>query len=146
MSELSLSAREVLGAVERLGLKPGQRLRIGWDVVSIRQYVRLVERRGGDIMVERCFTADERNYAAGRPDRLAARWAAKEAVVKALGTGFRGIAAHQIEIVHDARGEPSVAAAGTMPWPHGGDAWIWGLTISHEGDAAAALAVALVPE
>jgi hypothetical protein len=55
-----------------------------------------------------------------RPERLAARWAAKEAVAKAIGTGFRGLRPRQIEIVHHPWGEPTVdQLSATDPWPDG---------------------------
>ncbi|MEO0532012.1 MAG: holo-ACP synthase, partial [Planctomycetota bacterium] len=66
---------------------------------------------------QRCFTAAEVAYANRRPKRaaehLAARFAAKEAVLKALGTGWiRGISWRDIEVRNNAAGTPSVRLYG----------------------------------
>ena len=67
--------------------------------------------------VERVFTASEREYCAAKgaaaAQSFAARFAAKEAFLKALKTGWRGkITWHDMEITNDARGVPTLAISG----------------------------------
>ena len=100
--------------------------------------------KGGAAFLRTRFTEAERAYCEERPERLAARWAAKEAVAKAIGTGFRGLHSSQIEIVHQPWGEPTVRSIGDRPWPDGANRWQWSLSIAHEGDAAVAVALAVV--
>jgi holo-[acyl-carrier protein] synthase len=72
---------------------------LGVDLAEIERVRCLLERLPR--FAERCFTAHEREYAFGhtRPERrLAARFAGKEAVMKALGTGWREVAWHDVEI------------------------------------------------
>lgn len=66
--------------------------RVGIDVVSVAWFARqLASHPAGAAPIElSLFTSAERTYCAGRPERYAVRWAAKEAVAKAIGTGFRG--------------------------------------------------------
>jgi holo-[acyl-carrier protein] synthase len=89
------------------------------------------------------FTEDELNYCADRPARIAARWAAKEAVAKAIGTGFRGLRPNQIEIRRMSTGEPYVQPADGRPWPHDAHTWTWSVSLCHEADLALAVAVAI---
>jgi holo-[acyl-carrier protein] synthase len=122
----------------------GGPIRVGVDVVSISGFEVTMATKGGAAFVRTRFTEAERAYCEERPERLAARWAAKEAVAKAIGTGFRGLRPSQIEIVHQPWGEPTVNRIGDRPWPHGADRWRWSLSIAHEGDAAVAVALAVV--
>lgn len=70
----------------------------------------------GERFLERCFTPGERAYAEGRKRRdehLAARFAAKEAALKAIGTGWRsGIAWTDVEVVVAPSGAPSLNLSG----------------------------------
>lgn len=117
-------------------------LRLGIDVCSITELDRQLSSSGGPSFRSRVFTPHEIDYAAGRTDRLATRWAAKEAVAKAIGTGFRGIEPHQIEIRHDDHsGQPSVRPPDDRPWPHDAHRWRWAVSLSHHGDAAIAIAI-----
>lgn len=88
---------------------------IGTDIVEIDRIRGLLERHG-DAFLERCFTPEERNFAARFRDpavRYAGRWAAKEAVVKVLGTGFvKGITFQDIEVLPLHTGEPVVSLCG----------------------------------
>ena len=122
-----------------------RRLRVGADVVSINEFAKLLATRSGQAFLNSRFTQDERAYAAGRCERLAVRWAAKEAVAKAVGTGFRGLKPSQIEIIHADTGEALIRPVGSEAWPYDAHVWDWALTLSHEGDAALAIAVAVVP-
>lgn len=118
-------------------------IRVGVDVVSISGFGLTMATKGGAAFVRTRFTEAEQAYCDGRPERLAARWAAKEAVAKAVGTGFRGLRPRQIEIVHQQWGEPTVSNVGSDAWPNGADGWQWSLSLAHEGDAAIAVALAV---
>jgi holo-[acyl-carrier protein] synthase len=86
---------------------------IGTDLVELDRF-RLALRRTPRLP-ERLFSDAERAYAARRRDpteRLAARFAAKEAVTKALGTGIRGLAWREMEILADPLGKPLVRLHG----------------------------------
>ncbi|MDY6955793.1 MAG: holo-ACP synthase [Pseudomonadota bacterium] len=120
-------------------------LGIGTDIVAVARLRAALDRRG-ERFARRILNAGEwAGYAAASdPARiLARRFAAKEAVAKALGTGFReGIGPGQIEVVHDVRGGPGVrlhdAAARCMA-RQGGTRML--LSISDERAYAVAYAV-----
>lgn len=88
---------------------------LGTDIVEIRRIREMVERHG-DRFLERCFTPAEIAWARRHRDdaiRFAGRWAAKEAVVKVLGTGFvRGISFQDIEVLPLDSGQPAVHLSG----------------------------------
>lgn len=79
---------------------------IGVDIVEVPRFA-LALRRHPKIEA-RLFTSDERRDANGQPERLAARFAAKEAVLKTLGAGLGDASWHSIEIRRSPSGEPSV--------------------------------------
>ena len=86
--------------------------RIGVDCEDIASVER-ADRVGGSRRLDRLFTSKEQADIAGSINRQAARHAAKEAVAKSLGTGFRdGLAARHIEILTDRSGAPSVVLHG----------------------------------
>jgi holo-[acyl-carrier protein] synthase len=118
---------------------------IGTDLVEIERF-RLALRRT-PLLPERLFSEAERAYAARRRDpteRLAARFAAKEAVMKAMGVGLWRFPLRDIEVVRAASGAPSVRL-------HGGAERLaaergvteWRLTLTHTATLAQAIAVAL---
>ena len=82
-------------------------LSVGVDIIEIER-IEAVWRRHGERFLRRVYTPAERAYCRGRVPELAARFAAKEAVSKALGTGLRGIAWKEMEILGDERGKPLV--------------------------------------
>lgn len=87
---------------------------LGVDVVEVSRIERAVA-RWGDTFVRRIYTPGEiARVEAGvaRGPRLAARFAAKEAVMKALGIGWRALAWREIEIASDASGRPVVTLHG----------------------------------
>ncbi|PZN12473.1 MAG: 4'-phosphopantetheinyl transferase [Bacillota bacterium] len=89
-------------------------LGIGIDLVSVERIRGVVERRGAR-WLERVFSPAERQDAGTGPHRwrrLAARWAAKEAFAKALGTGVRGFRWRDIEVRRDADGRPVLHLTG----------------------------------
>lgn len=79
----------------------------GIDIIEIAR-VRKVLDRHGERFLRRVYTDDEVRHCRGRVPELAARFAAKEAVMKALGTGVRGVGWRDIEILPNRRGKPLV--------------------------------------
>ncbi|MBI4828871.1 MAG: holo-ACP synthase [Nitrospinae bacterium] len=92
----------------------GADISVGADVCDPRRIQRSIERHG-DHFIRRVFTKREAAYCQSRPDpypSYAARFAAKEAVMKVLGTGMRA-GFTNIEITHDKKGAPRVTLRGT---------------------------------
>ncbi len=86
---------------------------IGVDAVDVARFRRVIERRPG--IVDRLFTDTERAYAQRCRDpgpRLAVRFAAKEAVLKALGVGVGAAGFRDVEVVRADNGDPGVALTG----------------------------------
>ena len=88
----------------------------GIDIVETSRIRKLVEEHA-EHFLDRVFTSGEQAYCAMNPKRyfehLAGRFAAKEAVLKVLGTGWRGgIAWTDVEIVKDPSGQPKVVLTG----------------------------------
>jgi len=84
---------------------------IGVDIVEIER-VESAIKRWGDRFLNRIYTETELKLCQDRFLSLAARFAAKEAVMKVLGTGGRGIAWREIEILTSDDGKPSVKLYG----------------------------------
>jgi holo-[acyl-carrier protein] synthase len=88
---------------------------IGYDMVEVTR-IESVLSRWGSRFEERVFTARELAYCRSKKDqtrRLACRFAAKEAVFKALGTGWQnGVGWTDIEITNDDLGKPCIALSG----------------------------------
>jgi holo-[acyl-carrier protein] synthase len=83
-------------------------VRAGVDRVELGEFQRTVDVAGHGFL-ERIFTPEEIAFCAGRTDRLATRFAAKEAVAKVLGTGFRGVGWREVEVMTSQNGEPHLA-------------------------------------
>lgn len=79
----------------------------GVDVVEIARIEATLE-RFGERFLRRIYGEQERERYRGRPAELAARFAAKEAVMKVLGTGIRGVRWRDIEVLSNRRGKPIV--------------------------------------
>ena len=79
----------------------------GVDIVEIAR-VKSVAERHGDRFLKRIYTDGETAYCRGRAPQLASRFAAKEAVMKALGTGARGVSWREIEVVRARGGPPNI--------------------------------------
>lgn len=117
----------------------------GVDIVEIERIDKVLGRHG-DRFIERLLTAAEQDNWLGRGARLetlAGYWAAKEAVAKALGTGFMDFGFVDIIITHDPLGRPVVtlaegAAALALRM---GVTSVW-LSISHSLTYAVATAIA----
>ncbi len=83
-------------------------LRTGVDLIEVHR-IEVMIARYGDRFLQRVFTADELQYAAGRPHSLAARFAAKEAVSKLLAVGVHhreGVNWLDVEVFSGERGDP----------------------------------------
>ena len=80
---------------------------VGVDMIEIERVRRVLERHPRRFL-ERVYTPAEVAFCRGRVSELAARFAAKEAVMKALGTGARSVAWRDIEVLPDRRGKPLV--------------------------------------
>ena len=80
---------------------------VGTDLIAIPRVQAAIERHDGRFL-RRVYTPEEVAFCRGRVPELAARFAAKEAVMKALGTGARGVAWREIEVLPDRRGKPLV--------------------------------------
>ncbi|MEK9658342.1 MAG: holo-ACP synthase [Chloroflexota bacterium] len=88
-----------------------QDITVGVDVIEISR-IAATYARFGQRFVERIFTPAEAAYCRGRAPQMAARFAAKEAVMKALGTGTRGVGWREVEVTRERSGAPSVALHG----------------------------------
>jgi phosphopantetheine--protein transferase-like protein len=126
---------------------PVPALAVGVDLIEIPRVERALKRYG-ERFLRRVFTPAEVIYSRGRGPELATRFAAKEAVAKALGVGMRilapdGVEWHEVEILGDWRGRPEV-------YLHGGAArraaqlglTRWAVSLSHEREYAIAVVVA----
>ena len=90
-------------------------LGLGIDLMETERFAAALERHG-ERFEERVFTPRERADCSGRADRLqglAARFAAKEACMKALGTGWSGgLAFRDVEVVRGSAGRPDLRLSG----------------------------------
>ena len=86
-------------------------LAVGVDIIEISRIQTVLERHG-DRFLRRVYTEGELAYADGRLSALAARWAAKEAAAKALGTGIGDVSFQEIEVICDVRGKPDLVLHG----------------------------------
>ena len=117
---------------------------IGTDIVRIDRIKSAIEEYGENFL-ERCFTPRERERAEKRPDKVAAYarlFAAKEALLKALGTGMReGLAWHDWEILPDEQGAPTVSVSGGVARALSNSLLNIRLSMSDDTDYAVAFAV-----
>lgn len=121
----------------------------GIDLVDIARIERMLDEHD-ERFRQRVFTKNEQAYCDAathrRAERYAARFAAKEAVLKALGTGWRnGIAWTDIEVVRKPSGEPALNITGKCA-EIANDMGIthWLISISHAGETSGGFAMASV--
>lgn len=118
---------------------------IGVDLCEVDRMRTALERT--PTLADRLFTPGERAYCDLRRDpaeRYAARFAAKEAVLKAMGLGLGACRWHDIEVVRADSGQPSLHLTGdaaAAAAARGVERWL--LTLSHTHTVAEAIAVAL---
>jgi holo-[acyl-carrier protein] synthase len=123
----------------------GSVIGIGNDLVDLDRFRAVLERT--PTIVERVFTDAEQEYARLRQDpteRFGARFAAKEATMKALGVGLGEVVMRDIEVLRADSGAPSLllhGTAATMAVERGVQRWM--ITISHTDHLAQAVVVAL---
>lgn len=116
---------------------------LGTDVVDLDRFRLALRRTPG--MVARVFTEGERSYADRKRDpaeRLAARFAVKEATMKALGVGLGAFRFHDVEVVRAPSGEPSLRLSGRAAvLAERRRITRWRVSISHSGLIALAVVV-----
>ena len=83
----------------------------GIDIIEIARIGNVLNKYGVRFL-NRIYTDSEQRYCRGRAAQLASRFAAKEAVMKALGTGIRGVGWKDIEIKRERGGPPYVQLHG----------------------------------
>lgn len=118
-------------------------LRSGVDIIEVERIDRAILRHGTRFF-ERFFTAQELIDCGGRTPALAARFAAKEAVAKALGTGIGDVGWKDIEVVNGERRQPILQLHGPARLVSE-DLGLatWSISLSHTHEHAVAVAVAL---
>ncbi len=120
----------------------GTVLRSGIDMIEVERFRKLASPIR-ERFLERVFTPAERALCAGREERLAGRFACKEAVAKALGTGIGKISWQDIEILSDEAGQPQLKLSGeALAVAESSGLTLWSVSISHLHDYAVAMAVA----
>ena len=114
----------------------------GIDLIEINRIAATLD-RFGDRFLNRVFTTNEQRYCRGRVERLAGRFAVKEAVSKALGIGIRRIRWRDIEVLPNLEGKPMVTLSGRA-LVEAGRRGVVGIDVSitHSRELAAATAVA----
>jgi holo-[acyl-carrier protein] synthase len=122
------------------GSVPPGTTELGIDIIKVER-IRRTLARFGPRFSRRVLTPSEQRYVRDRPETLAGRWAAKEAVSKVLGLGVRGIGWRDIEVERLPTGQPAVRLHGRAA----ARADQLGMTrialsISHESDYAVAIA------
>ena len=113
----------------------------GIDLIEIKRIQKALERHG-DRFLDRIYTEAEIKQARGNAPELAARFAAKEAASKALGTGIGPVSWREMETINDFSGKPQLHL-------HGRAARIaeelgyttWSVSLTHSRDTAAAVVV-----
>jgi len=105
-------------------------MRVGTDIVHVPRLARQIEELGQDFLA-RVFTPQELTACAGSVQRLAARWAAKEAAIKALGWELQDVALTDIEVT--GQGRPHIVV---HP-----NADVLDVSMSHDGEYAMAVVV-----
>jgi len=120
---------------------------LGTDIIEIVRIGEMIERHG-ELFLQRVFTEQEIEYCQKRKECMqhyAGRWAAKEAVMKTLGTGFtKGVGWQDIEVVNKQSGRPTIiltGGAGHVAKQIGINEVL--ITISHCRSYATATAIAL---
>jgi holo-[acyl-carrier protein] synthase len=117
---------------------------IGIDLVDIERFRRSLERTPS--MRTRLFTAVELDYVAPKADpvpSLAARFAAREAVMKALGVGLGAFGFHDVWVERAESGAPSlVVTAAAADLADAAGVTVWHLSLTHSDSVAAAYVIA----
>ncbi len=122
-------------------------LSVGVDIVELDRIQRALQRHG-ERFVTRIYTPEEAARYGDRPAELAARFAAKEAVSKALGVGLNHLSAHgigwkEVEVLSDPLGKPLVHLSGrALKLAKDQGLHQWAISLSHSREYAVAFVVA----
>jgi holo-[acyl-carrier protein] synthase len=115
---------------------------VGVDIIEIARIQRAVD-RWGERFIGRIYTAKEAARYRERVPELAARFAAKEAISKALGTGLLGVSWNEMEVLPNRRGKPLVTLHGKA---RARAEFLglaqWAISLSHTDEYAVAFVVA----
>ena len=115
----------------------------GIDLIEIARIERAAARHG-DRFFRRFFTAQEIEFCQGRARSLAGRFAVKEAVAKALGTGIGDFDWTDIEVVCDGRGKPELVLHNrARQLAEESGLRVWSISLSHTESHAIGMAVAM---
>jgi holo-[acyl-carrier protein] synthase len=118
-------------------------LRTGVDILEIERFTSAYQRYNQRLL-QRLFTPREISENKGNLNSLAARFAAKEAVAKAFGTGIGNISWHDIEICRGDLGAPILHLHGAAhELAQALELHHWSLSLSHTGQHAIAFVVAM---
>jgi len=119
------------------------KLATGVDLIEIER-IRASLEKHGERFLKRVFTSVEIEDCAGREESLAARWAAKEAVAKALGCGIGDISFQEIEVLRGETGQPQLLLHGAA-YRKATELGLtdWSISLSHNQSQAIAVVVAL---
>jgi len=114
---------------------------VGIDTVDVARFALVVTRRQG--LAERVFTPGEIAAASGSMGRLAARFAAKEATMKAMGVGLGAFKFREVEVVREESGRPSLLLSGAA-LALAGDKGVrtWHVSMTHTALVAEAIVLA----
>jgi holo-[acyl-carrier protein] synthase len=117
-------------------------LAAGADLIEVSRIEGVIVRHG-ERFLARVFTPAERAACCDRVESLAARWAAKEAVAKALGTGIGDVCWQDIEILQDDKRRPHLRLSGRAA-SLAAELGLhqWALSLAHDGGLALAFVVA----
>jgi holo-[acyl-carrier protein] synthase len=116
--------------------------RVGIDVVEVAVLERQLSGVLGEEFKRRVFTVSEIEDCRGDAAKFATRWAVKEAVSKAIGTGFRvGLRPNMIEVIKASGGSIQAAPSAGCRWPLEADTWSWAVSAAHESGIAVAVAL-----
>ncbi|MHB8437766.1 MAG: holo-ACP synthase [Acidimicrobiales bacterium] len=126
------------------GIGQGPVRGIGIDAVDVERFRRVLRRRPA--VAQRVFTEAERADTAARTDPvpgLAARFAAKEATLKALQTGIGGVPLRDVEVARDESGAPRLVLAGrAAELAASREIGVWHVSLTHTDTVAMAAVVA----
>jgi holo-[acyl-carrier protein] synthase len=131
------------GMAEEVG-RSGPVVGVGIDAVDLERFGRALQRRAS--LADRLFTAGELAYARAATNpvpRLSTRFAAKEAVMKALGVGLGAFPFHAVEVVRVGLDAPGLVLSGAAEaLARRSGVARWHLSLTHTGDVAMAMVVA----
>jgi len=117
-------------------------VKTGIDIIEIPRIQAALDRHG-DRFLQRVFTSAEVEECRGRAAALAIRFAAKEAAVKALGTGIGPVGWREVETLHKRSGEPYLVLHGRASLvAESLGLTSWAVSLSHSQENAIAVVVA----